>query len=205
MFSGPSRTANAFDTIAAAAFEAQYSARCTATATALAEVTLTMEWNRPAVTLAPQKPPGKGLRQKEHRLGVHRQAAIPARLGHVQQVAACQHPHARVVDQRGQRPERASTPRQRGVMARPGRSRRKRAAGPPAPSAATRATAAPFGIVDRQPLSATANPSRASASAAARPIPARRPGDQGDLPHPRAPFFISSRAMIIRWIWFVPS
>jgi NAD(P)-dependent dehydrogenase (short-subunit alcohol dehydrogenase family) len=32
--------------MAAAAFEAQYSARWTATATALAEVTLTMAWNR---------------------------------------------------------------------------------------------------------------------------------------------------------------
>ena len=35
MFSGPRRTAQVFDAIAAAAFEAQYSARGTATATAL--------------------------------------------------------------------------------------------------------------------------------------------------------------------------
>ena len=46
MFSGPSRTASAFDTIAAAAFEAQYSDRATATALAFDEVTLTMAWNR---------------------------------------------------------------------------------------------------------------------------------------------------------------
>ena len=31
-----------------------------------------------------------------------------------------------------------------------------------------------------------------------------RPGDQGNA-HAVAPFFMSSRAMIMRWIWFVPS
>ena len=44
MFSGPSRTAKALDTMAAPALDTQYSDRGTATATALEEETLTMAW-----------------------------------------------------------------------------------------------------------------------------------------------------------------
>ena len=105
MFSAPSRAANTLETIAAAAFDAQYSARGTATATAFDEVTLTMEKKEEErrVTRPSKQAPRKGLAKKERSPCVDRQAAIPTLRRHVERVAAAQHRNAGVVDERRQR------------------------------------------------------------------------------------------------------
>lgn len=56
-------------------------------------------------SLPSQKSARENLAQKEHRLGIHREATIPALFRHIEEVAALQNAHPGIVDECRERAE----------------------------------------------------------------------------------------------------
>ena len=163
---------------------------------------------RPSSRGRDRQSPRKSLREEEHRLGVDREAAIVAVLAHVENVATLQDRDAGVVDQGGERSDRVLGATEQGLVTADVRNVGHDRDDPHAlgrdllnGAVDCRVT---FHTVQRDVV---AGPRQIEGDR--QTDATARPGHQGRAlagpVHAAAPFFSSSRAMIMRWIWFVPS
>ncbi len=174
MFSAPNRTAQIFDTIAAAALEAQYSERGTATATAFDEVTLTIAWKISGLRVRVRTRAANAFVKKNMAFAFTSRQRSQLSSETSSGSPRCRTPTPALLTSVVSGP-RAASIASSAASCLPRSATSKGAATAATPIERTSRTAFRSGSSSSGPLSATAKPSAANAFAAASPIPRLAP------------------------------